>query len=274
MTNEKVDWFGEAIKFASRTRRRAAKASRDLPLWLLFAAGTLAIEGYGVTYALDSAVKEHMVPATFGSFPFMGLVNAALVLTIANMAAFLFYRAAQRRSDKRKDVRQSALTPFLIGCALMTWPMTQFASGIAWERQKAVYVNTIGSPALIDAERTLADSLSDLGERADAKLIVKNATKPARAEPSFFEWLGAIFLYGCWAMTGGAGRAIEPETDAQRRRREKREDKERTENRKAEREKRDRDAERRAAIIAGIPFIGDFLRKKYPDWKPREANVA
>lgn len=175
------------LKSARRVGKRMGKASRDLPLWLLFLAGTLAIEGYGASYALDSAVKEHLIQTAWGAFPMMGLVNAAMILTIASMASFLLYRASERRADPRKAVKQTSLTPTLLALALMTWPITQFAGGIAWERQKAVFVNVTGSRALKDAQAVLADPMSGQGERFEAREIVKQATKPARGPRAMWE---------------------------------------------------------------------------------------
>lgn len=258
-----------------RNWRKVQRAMRDWPLVAMLIIGTLAMEGYGVAFALDSAVHDHMVATPLGQFPFMGLVNAALVITFASMAQYLILQASIRRNDPRKAVRDTAITPASVAIALMALPMTQFASGIAWERQKAEHTALQGSVQLANAQAVLANSMADLGERAEANIVLQKAAKPARAQPTFGEWVGAIFLYGFWALAAGAGRAIEPEKPAERQRRERREERSRAEERRMAREKAERDAEKRAAIIAGIPFVGDYLRRKdYPGFIPREAGKA
>jgi len=271
MAESPSDWRVKAW----RRVRRAQHAMRDMPLVGLLLIGTAAMEGYGVSFALDSAVHDHMVSTPLGDAPFMGLVNASLVIAFASMAQYLVFQFAARRNDPRKNVRDSAVWPLAVAIALMALPATQFASGIAWERQKAEHAVLQGSAQLANAQAVLANSMSDLGERAEASEVVRKATKPARAQPTFGEWVGAVFLYGFWALAAGAGKAVEPEKPAERQRRERREERNRADTRRREREKAERDAERRAAVIAGIPFIGDFLRRKdYLGFVPREAGKA
>jgi hypothetical protein len=266
----------KTARWLAKGRRWWARHGRDAPLIAYQTAATLCIEGIGALYAIDHAPPEALIATPFGRLPLEGLLGALAIICFASLGSYLLYVAGAKAGDRRAHVRCQTARTFLCGLALLAPCMDQFANGIAWPRQKLEYAAYHGSAAEAADLFTLSkagQATSNPEKDAEARAAIRQGVKPAVAQPSTLERLGAIFMYASLGLAAFFGRAPAPMTPAEERALDRAEARAYRDRKETEKRKRAEDLARRLRRQGWPDLVPDFiveLLTPAPKWEPPE----